>query len=414
MKFRITHYSGDSLGGAGRAALRLHFALRGLQSVDSRMIVPEKVSDDYRITGMNESVSGRFHSIIKSTIDAIPRRLSTPPDLMPRSAGFASRLTAKYINADVSDIAHLHWINAAFLSVEQIGRIKKPLVWTFHDMWPFCGAEHLATDSIDARWRVGYLPTDEIKGFDFDRWVWRRKLKNWKIPIQIVVPSLWLADCVNKSILMKEFPVCVIPNALDTGVYKPMERSEARRLLNLPLNKKLILFGAIKGIQLPYKGWDLLMPALRKVLDLYPEAEVVIFGQSEPVEKLNINCFVHWMGHLHDDFSLAALYSAADVLVIPSRQESFGQTGSEAQSCGCPVVGFNATGLKDVVADGETGILVTPYDPIKLALAIVFLLKNDAIRLSYGNAARIRAQNLWSMPKVANLHRNLYERILSD
>ena len=413
MKLRVTHYSGDRLGGAARAALRLHAAFRKHQIFDSNMVVAEKANDDYTVSGLNEGFRGRLGSIVKSAFDALPRRLSSMPDNMPRSAGWATRLTAKDVNSHPSDVAHLHWVNGAFLSVEEIGKITKPLVWSLHDMWAFCGAEHLAPDTPDARWRSGYTASSDIGGFDFDRWVWRRKKISWKKPIHIVTPSRWLADCVSQSSLMRNFPVHVIPNTLDVEVFKPMNKAEARHLLNLPQSRKLILFGAIKGTQLTYKGWDLLLPALANVFHEMSGVDAVIFGQSQPENSPALQLVVHWMGHLHDEYTLAALYSAADVLVIPSRLESFGQTGSEAHACGCPVIAFDSSGLKDVVANKETGLLIKPYDSAELASAIVSLLKCDDTRRQYGIAAQQRAQRLWSYSKVAAQYKDVYEEAVT-
>lgn len=413
MKLSVTHYSGDRLGGAARAALRLHAAFRQHPIVTSTMIVAEKNNDDYTIRGLNEGTRGRLGSIIKSAIDAVPGRFALPLDIMPRSAGWATRLTAREVNARNSDIAHLHWVNGGFLSVEEIGKISKPIVWTFHDMWPFCGAEHLTKDTPDARWRNGYEGSTDIKGFDFDRWVWRRKKEKWKNPMHIVAPSRWLADCVRQSDLMRKFPVHVIPNTLDIDTYKPIDKYVARHLFNLPINRKLILFGAIKGIQLPYKGWDLLMPALTQLAKICPDAEAVVFGQGVPEIQPAVPVKIHWMGHLYDDYSLAALYSAADVLVIPSRQESFGQTGSEAQACGCPVVAFDATGLKDVVENNKTGFLVTPYDHSELVNAISVIIKNKEVYHRFGSAARERAIRLWSNNVVSQKYCDLYQGVVS-
>lgn len=411
MKLSVTHYSGDRLGGAARAALRLHTAFRQHPIVDSNMIVAEKTTDDYTISGLNEGIQGRLGSIVKSAVDAVPRRLSSPRDRMPRSAGWATRLTARDVNSHPSDIAHLHWVNGSFLSIEEIGKITKPLVWTCHDMWPFCGAEHLATDASDARWRNGYTPLSDINGFDFDRWVWRRKKASWKKPMHIVAPSQWLADCVSQSNLMSDFPVHVIPNTLDVDTYKPMDKLAARRLFNLPANRKLILFGAIKGSQLPYKGWDLLMASLIDVAKNSPDTDAVIFGQGIPEKPPELPITIHWIGHLYDDFSLAALYSSADVLVIPSRQEAFGQTGSEAQACGCPVVAFNATGLKDVVSHEKTGLLAKPYDSTSLAYSIMRILNNQGLARQLGINARERAERIWSYAVVARQYLNLYNEI---
>ena len=409
MKLRVTHYSGDRLGGAARAALRVHATFRQHPLVTSNMVVAEQTNDDPTIRGLNVSLGGKLGAVIRASVDAVPRRLAAPSDLMPRSAAWASRITGREVNRAPSDVAHLHWINGAFLSVEQIGKITKPLVWTMHDMWPFCGAEHLSPDAPDARWRTGYIPSAAVAGFDVDRWTWKRKMRSWRQTIQVVTPSRWLADCVRTSMLMGQMPIHVIPNPLDVTVYKPLDKVQARLMLNLPLDRKLVLFGAIKGTQLTYKGWDLLMPALASVGNTFRDADAVVFGQSLPSNPPLLPLSIHWMGHLYDDFSLAALYSAADVLVIPSRQEAFGQTGSEAHACGCPVVAFDATGLKDVVDHDVTGLLVKPYDAQGLASAIVALLANDDMRRQFGIAARSRAQRLWSYSTVADQYKKVYD-----
>lgn len=412
MSIKVTHYSGDRFGGAGRAAQRLHSAFRKSQNFESNMIVLDKKDDDFTINCYKEGFTGRLEVMIKSSLDLLPRRLSSSLDNMPRSAGWSTLLTAKDVNLNPSDVAHLHWINGGFLSIEEIGKINKPLVWTLHDMWPFCGAEHLTSDRSDARWRVGYPPSPNVSGFDFDRWVWKRKKVSWQKPISIVAPSRWIAECARQSSIMRDFPICVIPNTLDVEVYKPMDKMVARNHLNLPQNKKLILFGAFKGTQLPYKGWDLLMPALADVFEEYKDVEGIIFGQSMPEKSPALKIPLHWMGHIYDDFTLAALYSAADILVIPSRQESFGQTGSEAQACGCPVIAFDTTGLKDVVENNKTGILVKPFESTALASAIVLLLKNDELRNDYSIAARSRAQERWSYSVVSKQYKSVYEEVI--
>lgn len=405
---RVIHYSGDRLGGAARAASRIHQALGASQEATSRMVVADKTNDDVTVRGADPRLSSRLAAVISPTLDGLPLRLGAAPDSMPRSTGWSGRIRAAAINAESADIVHLHWICAGFLSVETIGRIRKPIVWTLHDMWAFCGAEHLAEDTATARWRQGYEPALKTGRFDVDRWAWRRKHAHWKAPMHIVTPSRWLAQCVAGSALMQSWPVSVIPNPLCLSRFKPMDRAAARRLLNLPADKPLVLFGAIKGTQLAYKGWDLLQPALAKVAREQPGVEAVLFGQSEPPDPPRLGMPLHWMGHVYDDYTLSALYSAADLLVVPSRQESFGQTGSEAQACGCPVVAFDATGLRDVVAHGDSGLLARPFDSGDLADAMLALLRDDARRAAMSAYARARAKRLWSYDTVARQYLDLY------
>lgn len=411
---KVNHYSADKIGGAARAATRLHRALRENRGIDSRMIVLEKSNDDHTIHQLNNGRAGHLCNAFYAAVDGIPRRITRSTDEVPRSAAWSSRLTAKKMNSSSCDVTHLHWINGGLLSIEQIGKLTKPLVWTLHDMWAFCGSEHLATDSETARWRTGYRERRKNSHFDLDRWAWKRKKKSWTRPMQIVAPSQWLADCVRQSELMSSYPIHVIPNPLDTNSYKPMNKLAARGLLNLPRDRDLILFGAINGTKLPYKGWDLLLPALQEVGQLWPDADAVVFGQGRPQSPPWLPFNVHWMGHVYDDFTLAALYSAADVLVVPSRQEAFGQTGSEAQACGCPVVGFDATGIRDVVSNGISGLLVKPYDASALAQAILKLLGNKSLREQFSLAARKRAIRLWSFENVSVQYENVYKRAIDE
>ena len=119
---------------------------------------------------------------------------------------------------------------------------------------------------------------------------------------------------------------------------------------------------------------------------------------------------VHFTGHLHDDLSLRALYSAADAFVIPSRQDNLPTTGLEAHACGTPVVAFNTGGLPDIVSDRVTGALAEPFEPASLAAAIRWVLENPSRRRALGAAARERAERLWAPERVAGLYADLYQQ----
>jgi len=199
---------------------------------------------------------------------------------------------------------------------------------------------------------------------------------------------------------MSDWPVSVIPNTLPCDVYKPSPKSVARSAFNLPEGVPLILYGAMGGGNNPGKGWDLLREALLLVSEAVAGCECVVFGQSAPRDPVSVNMPVHYTGHLHDDQSLAMLYSAADVLVVPSRMEAFGQTASESMACETPVVAFDATGLKDVVVHGETGYLARPYDAESLAEGMCWVLRDQERRRELGLACRRRALSRWAYDVV--------------
>lgn len=414
MKIRL--FSSDAIGGAARAAYRLHRALLTNVEIDSAMIVRQKNNDDWTVSLPNESPLERAAAIFRPTVEGLPSRFQRSANIVPRSSAWVGAIKASHLNKSEADVINLHWICAGFLSIEEIGEIAKPVVWTLHDMWPFCGAEHLANDEANARWRKGYNkgnrdPMD--RGLDIDRWVWKRKQRAWQKPMHIVTPSRWLAECARSSALMSNWDVTVIPNALDIKIFKPIEKLLARDILGLPSRAKLVLFGAIQGTQLLHKGWDLLLPALAKLSAQLPNTQAIIFGQSEPKNPPSLGMPLHWMGHLHDDVTLALLYSAADVVAIPSRQENLPQIGTEALACGCPVVAFNATGLRDVVEHGVTGYLAEPYSSDDLSKGIVWVLEDNERYARLSAKARERAVKLWSPEVVVPKYLDVYQRAIS-
>lgn len=334
-------------------------------------------------------------------------------NLVPHSASaFFSSGLDRVINSTDSQVVNLHWVCGNMLSVKDIGRIRKPIVWTMHDMWPFCGAEHYADDSPGARFESGYLGTNRPaghSGLDVDRWTWNRKVKAWKRHMHIVAPSRWLATCARRSVLMGDWPISVIPNALDTQIYRPHPKSFARNALNLPEDKQLIAFGAIGGGNNHRKGFDTLLAALRLVSEANTNVAYVIFGQSKPKDIPDIGMHIYWMGHLNDDISLALLYSAVDVIVVPSRQENLPQSGTEAQACGCPVVAFNCTGLPDVVEHKTTGYLADAYSSTDLAAGIDWVLEDGRRHAELSKAARERAMRLWSPEVVVPQYMKVYQ-----
>lgn len=403
----------DLSGGAARAAFRLHQALL-LSGMQSHMRVGVKKSDLATVDGPQGKVGKALGLLRPSLGDLLMRLQKSPNPILHSPALLPSGLVAE-LNRSEADVLNLHWVNGEFLSIGDIGHLRKPLVLTLHDMWAFCGAEHYSPDDVNARWRQGYGAGNRPKGHggvDVDRWVWGRKLKAWRRPMHIVTPSRWLADCAKASAMMHDWSVTIIPNLLDTRQYQPWPNALARAVLGLPPTAPLVLFGAIGGGKDPRKGWDLLQPALVRIANVLPGVEGVIFGQSEPVNSLRFGLPLHWMGHIHDDVTLALLYSAADVMVVPSRKEAFGQTGSEAQSCGCPVVAFNCTGLLDVVVHEETGYLAEPYDSEDLAKGVLWVLEDHERYARLSAAARARALRLWAPEVIVPQYLAVYHRAI--
>ena len=413
MKIFQLSYS-DLNGGAARAAYRIHDSLCNI-GIASQMLVNVASSSNQTVQCPTSMMAKLIVRIRPQLASPLRRLLRTGNPIIHSPALLPSRWP-ELLNASDADLIHLHWLQYEMLSISDIARISKPIVWTLHDMWAFCGAEHY---TLDQRWRDGYLrdnrPPHE-SGFDLNRYTWLRKRKHWRTPLRIVCPSEWLASCARTSVLMHDWPVAVVPYPIDTSRWKPIEKRQARRLFGLPQDCPLLLFGAIGGGTDPRKGIDLLLAALAYLRNdpAMQDLQLVVFGQHATQAQHHLDFPVHYIGHMHDDVSLCALYSASDVFILPSRQDNLPNTGLEAHACATPVVGFNIGGLPDIVDDRITGALAHPFDPRSLAASIHWVLEDPQRRRKLGTAARQRAKRLWNPPRVAGLYAQLYKEAIEE
>lgn len=400
----------DLEGGAARAAMRLGVALND-QGIPARMRVAVKSSDVAWVGGKRGLVN-RFGATLRSHSGLIMGRLQKGADANLRSF---NRLPSRFhrgLSQGDHDVVNLHWVGGETLSIEEIGRISKPVVWTAHDMWPFCGAEHYAPDGPEARWRHGYA--ERVRGCDLDRSTFLRKQASWRRPAHVICPSRWLADCVRASTLMQGWPVHSVPNPLDLDVFQPWPKALARQMLGLPADVPLLAFGAMGGSRDPRKGWDLLREALEKVAQTDTVVEAVIFGQSRPASLPDLPLTLHFTGPLHDDITLALLYSAVDIVAVPSRQDNLPQTATEPQACGCPVVAFDVGGLSDAVEHGQTGLLARPFDTDDFAAHLACLLTDSALHARQSAAARSRALELWNTERLTRAYAEIYQSAIDE
>lgn len=419
---KVLHVSAaDTAGGAARAALRLHRALL-TAGHDSTMLVRNRRSDTPGVVAPLGRVGRRLAHWRALAGERISGLLQDPSSTGHRSLNLlpSPGLLAAIERSD-ADVVNLHWIAGETMSIEDIGALRKPVVWTLHDMWAFCGAEHVAPDAPDARWRSGYRAGDRptgAGGLDIDRWIWRRKRLAWRTPMRIVCPSGWLAECSAQSALMRGWPVSAVPNVLETDRFAPRERRAARAELDLPQDAILVLFGAWGGTGDPNKGFDLLQAALRALAERHrgtrPIACMVIGGSGTDDSSQDCPFPIHRFGHVSCDERLAALYAAADVTVVPSRIENLPQMATEALSSGCPVAAFRTGGMPEAIEDRVCGTLAAPYDATALADGIAWIVADPERHAALRDAARLRALTHWDASRVLPRYLACYESAIED
>ena len=238
---------------------------------------------------------------------------------------------------------------------------KRPVVWTLHDSWAFTGGCHIPGDCQSYRGEMWPLPQLGSKhAWDLSRWIWNRKDKFWRDDhLTIVTPSQWLADCARSSSLLKQRRIEVIHNGLDLNQYRPVEKHEARAILGLPQERKLVLFSAMNATYDSNKGFRYLEAALRQLAEAgwHDRMELIVVGQSTPSTPVNTGVPHRFLGVLRDEISMRLVYSAADVTVLASAQENLPNSIMESFACGTPVVAYNVGGIPHLVEHRTTAIL---------------------------------------------------------
>ena len=372
------------------------------------MLVARKGTADPSVV---EAGGARF--LVASELDRRLWRLQRSPVATWRSPARFGTLSAQRINEMPVDIVNLHWVTDGFLSIEAIGRISKPIVWSMYDMWPFTGTEHYVDDTPQARWRSGYTranrPPGE-SGIDLDRWAYERKVRHWCRPMHMVPASGWLAESTASSRLMNGWRVTRIPHVIDTERFAPADMRTAREALGLPTERPLVLFLASAGITDGRKGWDLLEPAIHRIRRDRPDLEVVVAGPASPEHT---PFPIHWMGPVSDPAVISTLYAACTVTAVPSREDNLPLTALEAHACGRPVVAFRIGGLPDIVDHLASGYLAAPFDSAELASGIGRAINDSQSGGSWGAAARKRAVSGWSPQAVVRAYLDVYAEVLA-
>ncbi|MDZ8239679.1 MAG: glycosyltransferase family 4 protein [Nostoc sp. ChiQUE01a] len=412
MKLLLINYS-DINGGASRAAYRLHKGLQNI-GVNSQILVQEKYGDDKTVFASQLRLSqGIARS--KLTFDALPLKFYRQRTKTTLSLQWLPDRVVSKVTQINPDIINLHWINSAFMQIESIAKLKRPIVWTIHDMWAFTGGCHYSGECDRYTASCGSCPQlGSTRNWDLSHWVWQRKTKAWRdLNLTIISPSVWLAKCAKSSSLFKDLRIEVIPNGLDTQVYRPIQKSIARQLLNLPQDKQLILFGSLQATSDRRKGFHLLQAALQElsISGWKDKLEVVIFGASQPEKPPNFGLKSHYLGTFNDDLSLALVYSIANVFVLPSIEENLANTVMEAIACGTPTVAFNIGGMPDMIEHQKNGYLAQPFKVEDLAKAIAWVLEDEDRNNKLSYFARQKAEQEFTIATQAHHYLSLFQEI---
>jgi glycosyltransferase involved in cell wall biosynthesis len=407
----------DTRGGASRGAYSTHKALLEM-GVHSQMLVAYKDSYDPTIEGSaNLKIFEKIWSEIRPNLDTLPLKFYPKKQRDLFSPGWIGSNILTQLKRLNPDLINLHWICQGFLRSASLQKFQKPLVWTMRDMWPFTGGCHYADDCTGYTLSCGRCPklgSQNSKDLSFQ--ILKHKQQAWQnLNLTLIAPSRWMADCAKQSLLFQNRTIEVIPSAVNTQIFRPRGRSILRSVLDLSVDRKIILFTALRALQDQRKGWQYLAEALGYLSQssLADSLSLVIVGNTTPLSQtLPIPAIA--MGTLQDDLTLAFFYGAADVTVVPSLQDNFPKVPVESLACGTPVVAFDNTGCRDIIESKGNGYLAESCNAKDLAQGILWVLEAEERWQKLSARSRQTVEEKFSPQQQARAYKNLYERILQE
>lgn len=411
-ELKVLHViAGDLNGGAARGAYWLHLGLLSI-GTNSRLLTnsKSKIHDDDNIVYVDLSKRSLFNSVFRKITYSIIRFLYPNRKRQIFSSGFFGMDLTNHIDYKKSDIIHLHWINADLLSIKEISKIKKPIVWTVRDMWPLTGGCHYSMGCNNFTSGCGNcLQLRSLRKHDLSRLVVNNKKKYFNKEMKIIGISNWICGLAMKSSVFNGFDIRYIPNNINTELFYSTNKKTARHELGIITSMKVVLVGA-KGLDDFYKGFDKFIESL-EFLDK-DKFFLCFFGKATGLDLNGLGFMFKEFGHVVDECKLRSIYNAADVFVAPSLMEAFGKTLAESMACGTPVVCFNATGPKDIVDHKINGYLARPFVSADLAEGVKWVTSSSIYDELCANAKN-KADNCFNNLSVAKQYASLYKELAS-
>jgi len=323
-----------------------------------------------------------------------------------------SRLATR-VNRAKPDIVHLHWVGGGFMALRDILNFQAPVVWTLHDTWALTGGCHYPNDCRNYIAECGRCPQLGSRAQrDLSWYNLRRKLELLDYVAAFVAPSEWLAKLAIQSRAITSKHIHVVPNGLDGTRFSLGDQAESRRALGLPEDALVMLAGA-SDLAERRKGGHLLPEAMRRIVAESPRRCVlVLFGANGDVNR-EWSCTVRWLGTLRQE-QVVQVYRAADVLLVPSLQDNSPNIAVEAQACGCPVVGFDSGGLREIIEPMQTGWLAPRATADGLADAVQAWLSTVNERTELTAKIRQRFERKFAFPIHAQRLTSVYTQVLRD
>ena len=410
----------ERIGGAAIAAGRLVEALKN-NGIKAKMLVREKQTDRLSVIELKRNWWRVWQFIWERILIWKENRFKKHNLFAVDIANTGTDITV-LPEFQAADIIHLHWINQGMLSLNDIRKILlsgKPVVWTMHDMWPCTGICHHARECDKYHQECHHCPYIYKGGGkkDLSNQVFKKKKEVYQsAPVTFVTCSRWLKERAGQSALLNGHTIVDIPNPISTGLFKPQNSLAARNKMELPTDKKLILFGSVKVTD-KRKGIDYFVESCKLLAEMHPELKeelgVVVYGKNSEQLKPLIPFQVYALDYISNEKDLVNIYNAVDLYVTPSLEENLPTTIMEAMACGVPCVGFNVGGIPEMIDHLHNGYVAEYKSAEDLANGIIWTLSESEYQSLSEEACRKAVSN-YSESIVAKKYIDIYNKITGD
>lgn len=413
----ILHVFSIDAGGAAIAAKRIAKAVEknASEKIENRFLTLYPAKNDTQVTAyFNNSGALFLTRIMRKTCEVFlePKTKAYPGPFSKGEFGIASRKKIQKYMSDV-DIVHIHWTNRGLFSIRQLAQIMsvgKPVIWTMHDMWAFTGGCHY--DGNCGKYKTEckncHCVISGKTDFTKEQQMKQKIFSNQNV--YFVGCSQWMTVCAqSSSVLKRQKNIQCIPNPIDETFLKGIninERLKNRKVYGIPIDKKVVLFGAMSSDD-DRKGGKL----IQKILSKLPKAEfhVVVFGECEQKEEYEQNNTT-FLGAISGAEKMHEIYALSDVFIAPSIQENLGNTVMESLASGTPVVAFDIGGMPDMIINDVNGKLVKAYQVDAFAEAIQETAVQEGMREKAINSVK----NRFTPEKVGEQYYTLYCNALNN
>jgi glycosyltransferase involved in cell wall biosynthesis len=410
----------DGNGGAGRACLRLSKALQS-QHVDSKVLVHFKFGKDPQIVDLNASLVRKAYTAALIILERLRAKRYLKALKTPFSFAWYGRSVISHPDVKNADIIHLHWVNHGFLNpwhIAEIAKLKKPVVWTFHDSNAFTGGCHVRYACDHFQHECGNCPLlKHPSNKDYSYRIWKLKHAAYdKLDFTVIAPSTWMQASVMQSSLLKGKAISQIPNTLETGIFKPLDKQAAKAKAGFSKDKFIFLSGFMPSRKDMHKGTSYLLESLEllkiRLGKRAGDIELVVFGNRKTVDLPEFPFKTSFLGTISDDEQLANCYAAADAFLIPSLEDNLPYTVMESLSSGTPVIAFATGGIPDMVSHHYNGYLATYRSGESFADGMQWIIDHPD-RAGLQKQSRQSVMDKFSERIIAERHIDLYEQLLN-